>query len=177
MRGAQAPGDLEDMLRLERYYNQAMRTFTPKMAAHLARLSAAKVTHGLSKSREYRIWGGIINRCTSERSKDWANYGGRGITVCDRWRTFENFLADMGTRPAHSMSVDRIDNNGPYAPGNCRWSTSKVQTRNSRANVLYAYAGRTMPLCDWADESGINRFTFYWRFKQGWRGHRLFARP
>jgi len=143
---------------------------------HLAKLSAAKVTHGRTHTVEYRIWGGMIDRCTNTKGKDWANYGGRGITVCERWRSFENFFVDMGLRPSPKHSVDRIDNDGPYAPGNCRWATPKVQCGNSRQNVLYAYAGRTKPLCDWADESGINRITFYWRFKQGWRGHRLFAR-
>lgn len=144
---------------------------------HLAKLSAAKVTHGRTNTVEYRIWGGIVSRCTDSNNKDWKNYGGRGIAVCERWRSFESFLADMGERPRNDLSIDRIDNEGHYEPGNCRWATPKVQMGNTRANVLYAYAGRTMPLCDWADESGINRMTLYWRFNQGWRGHRLFSRP
>lgn len=221
MRRAQALGNLEGVLGLERYYNYSMigtrfdrltvigrggrkygqiawacacdcGGYTIATTAHLrdgrkrscgcikrehvARLSAAKVTHGRTHTVEYRIWGGIIDRCTNPRGKDWANYGGRGIAVDPRWRVFENFLADMGRRPAPTLSVDRIDNDGPYAPGNCRWATHRVQSRNSRQNVLYEYGGRVKPLCDWADESGINRITFYWRFKQGWRGHRLFSR-
>ena len=140
----------------------------------LARLSAAKITHGLTKSREYRLWTGIVNRCTNPRSKDWRLYGGRGITLCEGWRRFENFLADMGKRPIGSC-IDRIDNDRGYEPGNCRWTTARVQARNRRSSVLYEYAGRRLPLCQWADESGINRYTFYWRFSQGWRGHRLFS--
>lgn len=142
-----------------------------------AKLGASKATHGMFGSAEYGVWGGLIDRCTNRSGKNWRNYGGRGITVCERWLKFENFLADMGRRPSARHSIDRIDNDGHYEPGNCRWTTTRVQGRNRRTNVLYAYAGRTMPLCDWADESGINRLTFYWRFKHGWRGHRLFARP
>lgn len=143
---------------------------------HLAKLSAAKVTHGRTHTVEYRIWGGMINRCTDQNNKNWLSYGGRGIKVCQRWRDFANFFADMGERPSNGLSIDRIDNDGDYEPGNCRWATPKVQARNTRANVLYTYAGRTMPLCVWADESGLRRTIFYWRFAQGWRGHRLFSR-
>jgi len=157
-------------------HTRGPRTFTPKMRAHLARLSAAKVTHGLTRSAEYSVWSSMIDRCTNCRSKDWSWYGGRGITVCERWKRFENFLADMGLRPA-GATLDRIDNLQGYEPGNCRWTTIAVQARNRRSNVLYEYAGRKLTLSQWADECGINRYTFYWRFSQGWRGHRLFSRP
>jgi hypothetical protein len=143
----------------------------------VARLSAAKVTHGMTQSTEYGIWGGMLDRCANPRSGGYARYGGRGIVVCERWHSFENFFADMGERPSKRHSLDRIDNEGNYEPGNCRWTTSAVQSRNRRDNALYSYGGRTMALCDWADESGLNRQTVYWRFRKGWRGHRLFSRP
>lgn len=94
-------------------------------------------SHGLSKSRPYRIWRNMINRCHNEKYHERKYYGGRGIVVCDRWRfSFENFIADMGL-PEEKMSIDRIDPDGNYEPGNCRWATSKEQTMNRRVSLQY----------------------------------------
>lgn len=90
------------------------------------------LTHGLSRTREHRIWLGIIRRCTDERRPEYPSYGGRGITVCERWQSFENFIADMGKAPSNRHSIDRIDNDRGYEPSNCRWATPKEQRANRR---------------------------------------------
>lgn len=101
-------------------------------------------------------------RCLNPNEPGYKNYGARGIYICERWNIFANFLADMGERP-DNHSIDRIDNNGPYAPDNCRWAIKKVQCRNKRSNFLITHNGHQRTLQEWSEITGINRGTLYYR--------------
>lgn len=94
------------------------------------------VTHGKTSTPEYSSWSKMLHRCRCKTGHAYARYGGRGITVCDRWLKFENFLADMGHRPSPTHSLDRIQVNGNYQPGNCRWATPKEQANNRRQPLV-----------------------------------------
>lgn len=101
------------------------------------RTSAANKRHGQSSTRLYWVWGSMIQRCTDEKCKSFANYGARGVTVCDRWMgSFEAFASDVGEKPGPGYSIDRINNDGNYEPGNVKWSTPEEQRRNQRNTRL-----------------------------------------
>ena len=93
-------------------------------------------THGLSKHPLYNVWKCMISRCENETDKDYKNYGGRGITVCNEWRDINAFIKDMGKRPTAMHTLDRINNNKGYSPDNCRWADIVAQNRNRRCNIL-----------------------------------------
>jgi hypothetical protein len=106
-------------------------------------------------------------RCLSESHSEYRHYGGRGITICERWESFVAFFDDMGPRPK-GTSLDRIDNNGNYEPGNCRWATTTEQSRNRRNSVDLTVDGVTKPLVEFAKDSGINQNTLAGRISRGW---------
>lgn len=123
----------------------------------------------------YKIWVQLRQRCENPNDKRYKDYGRRGIQVCDRWSTFENFLSDMGVRPI-GMSINRIDNDGNYCPENCEWATQKTQARNQRRNLLLTINEETHCAAEWAEILNIN----YWRLrnairKYGDSQHRVLA--
>lgn len=131
-----------------------------------------KTTHGHASggvvSRTYRSWNGLKDRCLNIHNKNYASYGGRGVSVCDRWlASFDNFLADMGPTPK-GMSLDRFpDMNGNYEPSNCRWAKARDQQNNRRNTVMLEYKGLRKSLSEWADDFGMNLDTLYKRIQRG----------
>jgi hypothetical protein len=101
------------------------------------------------KTPEYTAWCNMLARCRNEDHKQYHAYGGRGIKVCDRWLSFENFFVDMGMRTSNKHSIDRINNDGNYEPSNCRWATRKEQANNTRRNRFLTYGSTTMTLTEW----------------------------
>lgn len=128
-----------------------------KSCGCLARdLSVARSTkHGMFGTPEYHAWTHMKGRCNSPSHSDYRNYGGRGISVCPAWQSFENFLADMGLRPSPQHSLDRINNDGDYEPLNCRWATVIEQSRNRRTCTFITFDGRTKTAKDWCELLGV----------------------
>jgi hypothetical protein len=114
----------------------------------------------------YSVWASMLDRCRNPKNIQFADYGGRGIRVYERWKAYKNFAADMGPRP-EGMTLDRIDNNGNYEPGNCRWATRKMQQRNQRRAVYVMIEGRRYRAIELADESGLTTNTIVNRAKRG----------
>lgn len=118
---------------------------------------------------ERGCWQAMKHRCYNPRATYYAEYGGRGIRVCQRWLdSFDAFLADMGPRPSLAHTVDRIDANGNYEPGNCRWATATEQARNTRSNRMLTWRGKTQSAASWASELGLPAGTIYDRLGLGW---------
>lgn len=111
-------------------------------------------------SPTYRSWQGMIMRCHNPQRKCFEYYGARGITVCEQWHDFKNFLSDMGQRP-EGLSLERINNDGNYEPNNCKWATRLEQTNNKRGNVVICRANRSMTVSQWADHLGMDKLK--WR--------------
>lgn len=130
----------------------------------------SRLTHGHNRcgnvSPTYRSWAAMKTRCFNQKLPQWKDYGARGITVCERWMDFENFLEDMGERPSLDHTLDRKWNGGNYEPSNCRWATRKEQNRNRRDNRIVDLEGQKMPLAQAAELLGIHRDTAANRIKR-----------
>lgn len=140
------------------------------------KLRADNTTHGLSKTPTHNSWRAMLERCNRPAHQFYLYYGGRGIAVCKRWMTFENFLADMGLKPK-GKSLDRIDPNGNYEPGNCRWATSKEQARNVSNIRTITHNGKTQTIAAWADDLGVKVCTLHMRLFRGWSVADTLERP
>lgn len=128
------------------------------------------LTHGMSFTSTYRIWAAMITRCTNKNTHAFPRYGGRGISVCDRWQhDFQNFLDDMGLRPSTKYSIDRIDNDLGYEPSNCRWATATEQARNKRDTHWITAFNERKALIDWIEDPRciVSRMTVERRIKKG----------
>lgn len=141
------------------------------------------VTHGHARNRavtpELLAWRSMMTRCTDRGYINFDRYGGRGINVCDRWLgSFENFLADMGTRPSRHHSLDRYPNrDGNYEPGNCRWATQKEQARNKDSTIIVEFEGKQVPLVSLAEMAPVSYWALKWRIKRGWDIHKALTTP
>jgi hypothetical protein len=134
--------------------------------------------HGRSRSAEYQSWANAIQRCENPNTPNYHLYGGRGITMCERWRSsFENFLADIGERPSAEHSLDRFpDGDGNYGPGNCRWATRSEQNNNGGTfGHPLTINGETRSIARWAAAAGVNRKSLLWRVQAGWPPEQLLA--
>lgn len=123
--------------------------------------------HGDVYSPTYGAWASMKSRCNNPSQNDFNLYKGRGITVCERWNDYRNFLEDMGHKPA-GTSIDRIDNNKGYFPENCRWATAKQQARNKRNNRFILLNGDNKTVAEWSEITGLNYGTIISRLRLGW---------
>lgn len=134
--------------------------------------------HGMSREWIYYIWQTMIQRCENPKAANYKRYGGRGILVCPRWHdSFLAFVEDVGDRPSLDHTIDRIDNDGNYEPGNVRWATKLQQAANRCTSVRLTAFGRTEHVSEWARILGINEHVLYYRIKQGRTPEQILGTP
>lgn len=140
------------------------------------RLGNASRTHGMTNTRLYRIWCNMKNRCTNPRATQYYAYGARGITICESWLdSFEIFLHDMGPSYGDGLTLDRIDNNGPYSPENCHWVDLEYQANNKRNNRMIIIGTESHTAAEWSRLTGINSYTIRSRLQRGWTPDRALS--
>ncbi len=138
---------------------------------------AVFTTHGQTNSAEYNAWRGMRQRCLSPDNPEYERYGARGIKVCERWRSFENFIADIGEKPSPSHSIDRINNDMDYSPDNCKWSTPKEQARNRRTSLMLEFNGIRQSAAAWGEQVGVGYKIISQRIKRGWSVEKTLTTP
>lgn len=135
------------------------------------------VTHNMTNSPEWRSWRSMRGRVLNKNSDHKKWYSDRGITICKRWDSFENFLSDMGPKPSPKHTIERIDTNGNYNPSNCKWATQKEQHNNKRSNHLITFRGETKTIQQWLDIIRMADTTFHSRLKLGWSIEEALTKP
>lgn len=152
------------------------KTSERSTAMGAARRAKARKRHGIIGNEfppEFRSWRAMIDRCTRKAHVGFHRYGGRGITICERWmKSFASFYADMGQMSGPGLSLDRINPNGNYEPGNCRWATKQQQSRNTSRSVSLTFGGVTAHVMCWAELTGISRSVLARRKGLGWSDER-----
>jgi len=143
---------------------------------HLERLRDQATSHGLSRHALYSVWNNMMARCYSPKYVKFQNYGGRGITVCERWHSIANFVEDMGERPP-GTTLDRIDNDGNYRPDNCRWADRVTQNNNRRGNLKIVVGDKLMSTREIVTQYGIPYYVLTDRLRDGWTGDRIASVP
>ena len=139
------------------------------------------IKHGMTRingqiTPTYLSWQRMKSRCSNPNAVDFARYGGRGIQVCDRWHSFENFLADMGERP-EGLQLDRINNDGNYEPRNCRWVSKKENARNRSSNIQLTVNCETHTAIEWSEKTGISAAIILGRISRGWDHEKAVSTP
>jgi hypothetical protein len=136
-----------------------------------------KFKHGMARQPVYKVWQQLHQRCENPKAPKFYNYGGRGIKVCERWKSFENFAADMGIRP-EGYSIERINNDGDYEPSNCMWATTKQQLNNRRISRFIELNGERKTIAQWADQLGVKYDLIRCRIdRYGWSIERALTTP
>lgn len=142
-------------------------------------LRLTKIKHGMAdKVPEYNVWQAMRRRCNNPKDAYYADYGGRGIYVCQRWNDFSNFLADMGSRPSPKHQLDRFpDNDGPYSPENCRWATASENTSHTRRNLYFVIGGERRCLMEWVRYFDLDYRIVHARIRKGFSIERAITQP
>ena len=140
-------------------------------------ISKANTVHGLSRTREFRIWAGIRSRCNDTNSSIYKYYGERGIKICEKWDNFESFLADMGKCPEPGYSIERLNNDGPYSPENCIWADRKTQARNRTNSRKVTYRGQILTLAEWSEILNMRYSVLHCRLQRNWSDERTLTQP
>lgn len=146
------------------------------MGSQKSGINNSNYKHGYSSTRTYSRWRGMISRCYDSGNTAYRKYGGRGITVCERWRDFRNFLEDMGPCP-EGLTLDRFRNSENYNPSNCRWTTPKEQTKNRRNTRFLVFNGQCKTISEWSEITGISYKSIRSRLNYKWSVKRVLTEP